>query len=92
MKTQEQIENRKAIKTAKRDLRETILANPEGFQRERVKFQGLLIDAKSKTQHNHSYEINNVVKKKDEKGTYEEGTYQGQVRLGYSCKVQISVN
>ena len=92
MKTKEQIENRKAIKTAKRDLREVILANPEGFQRERIKFQGLLIDAKSKTQHNHSYGINNVVRKKDEKGTYEEGTYQGQVRLGYSCKIQISVN
>lgn len=92
MKSAEQIENRKEIKTAKRDLREVILANPEGFQRERVKFQTLLIETKSKTQHGHYYEINNIVTKKDEKGTYSEGTYQGQVRLGYSCKVQISVN
>lgn len=92
MKSAEQIANRKEVKRAKRDLREIMLANPEGFEREKVKFQTMIIDAKSKTNHNHSFEVVNPVLKKDEKGSYEEGNYQGQMRLGYSCKVQVSVN
>lgn len=96
MKSKEQIAARNEIKRAKRDFRETIKANPEGFQKERLKMQSYAIDVKSKTRAGSRYEveqeertISNIFEGNHNETTFMLDHYRGNYNLGYTCKLHI---
>ena len=90
-------ERRKAIKTAKRDHKDTIRLNPEGYQTERNKLQGYLIDTKVKTKPSNNFEVitehrhlENLFEGRPQSIEVTTTQYQGQIKLGYSCVVKVA--
>lgn len=98
MKSKEQIAAKNEIKRAKRDFRETIQANPEGFQTERIKMQSYAIDIKTKTKAGSRYEIeqsersiSNTFEGRTQESTFVFDHYRGNYNLGYTCKLIIGL-
>ena len=90
-------ERRKAIKQAKKDHKDVIRLNPEGYQTERNKFQAYLIDTKIKTKSSNNFEVisedrhlENLFEGRPQSIDVTTTQYQGQVRLGYSCVVKVA--
>lgn len=90
-------EKRKAIKQAKKDHKDIIRLNPEGYQTERNKLQSYLIDNKVKTKASNNFEtitevrhLENLFEGKPQSVEVLTTQYQGQVKLGYSCIVKIA--
>lgn len=90
-------ERRKAIKQAKKDHKDVIRLNPEGYQAERNKLQGHLIDTKVKTKASNNFEVineqrllENIFEGRPQSIEVTTTQYQGQVKLGYSCIVKVA--
>ncbi len=90
-------ERRKAIKQAKKDHKDVIRLNPEGYQTERNKLKSYLIDTKVKTKPSNNFEVineqrllENQFEGRPQSIEVTTTQYQGQIKLGYSCVVKVA--
>lgn len=90
-------ERRKAIKRAKKDHKDIIRLNPEGYQATRNELQRHLIDSKVKTKPSNNFEVitehrhlENQFEGRPQSIEVTTTQYQGQIKLGYSCVVKVA--